>query len=89
MIEVLPEVLVAKVGLGRVNTFGIHEIVAWDKTVSRDPSRDASALQPARPRAQPVRNSFPRPGGPPTARHPRQSFLPPDIVIGPESLIHI
>ena len=26
MIEVLPEVLVAKVGLGRVNTIGIHAI---------------------------------------------------------------
>ena len=55
MIEEFPEVLVATVGLGRVNTIGIHEIVSLAKTVSARAAREAGALQPARPRAKPVR----------------------------------
>ena len=36
MIEMLREVLVAIVGLGRVKPFGIHETVAWPRRSHRD-----------------------------------------------------
>ena len=56
MIWMLSEVLVATVGLGRVNDIGINEDRSLAKTFSSRASREACALQPARPCAKPVRD---------------------------------